>query len=178
MRSLRPASVIERLSLLNRNTKTIIAVVLVASLIALNVYTVEALSLKSPTPIPGYPSITMAYNNGNLMLLIKGALGPYLYNNITVNGTYSTASSSSLAVLNYTTNTIYLALTLQTTNMSFRSTALDLINHEMYYFNASVSVNISASTSDTVFNFPGGQMNYVVLGLNPLEVAMEGYSYG
>lgn len=152
-------------------------VVVVASLVALNVYTLETLSLKSATPIPGYPSVTLAYSNGSMMLLIKGALGPYLYDNITINGTYQASNGQSVHIMNSTTSTIFFAITMPTTNASFKSTALDLTNHQIYFFNATVAVNLSTPSRDVVTNFPGGQLNTITLGISPIEETMEGYGY-
>lgn len=151
--------------------------VVVASLVALNVYTLETLSLKSATPIPGYPSVTLAYSNGSMMLLIKGALGPYLYSAIGINGSYQSSSGQSVSLMNTTYNTIYFSIMMQSTNASFKSTALDLSNHQIYYFNATVSVNLSARSTDVVSHFPGGALNTVILGISPLEETMEGFNY-
>ncbi len=156
----------------------VIVLAVVASLIAINVYTVETLSLKSPTPIPGYPTVSIAYSAGNIMILIKGALGPYLYSNITINGTYALAGGLDESLFNYTTDSIYLGVTINATNVTFNSTALDLANHAIYFFNATVLVNLSAPTKDVVVDYSGGQLNMVVLGVNPLEAPMEGYNYG
>ncbi len=162
---------------LSGRSRNIIMIVVVASLIAINVYTVETFSLKSSTPIPGYPSVSLAYSGGQMMILIRGALGPYIYNNITINGSYVSLTGGSLPFRNYTSNAIYLAISLPARNATFNSTALDLANHEVYYFNATVSVNLSARSTDTVYSFSGGETNSVVLGTSPLESPMEGYSY-
>lgn len=166
--------------MLSTKTRTLAAIVLVAGLIALNVYTVEVLSLKSPTPtpIPAYPAVTLAFSDGNLMILIKGALGPYFYNNITINCTYRQGGGLNTTVYNTTLNSIFLGLTVRATNATFNSTALDLANHEIYYFNASVNVNLSAPSSDFVFNYQGGETNQIVLGVNPIEAPMDGVFYG
>ena len=164
--------------MLRTKTRTIAAIVLVAALIALNVYTVEVLSLKSPSPIPAYPAVALAFSDGNLMILIKAALGTYFYNSITINGTYSLAGGTNATISNTTLNSIYLGMTLHTTNATFNSTAVDLLNHEIYYFNATVKVNLSMSSNDIVLNYPGGETNQIVLGVNPIEEPMEGVSYG
>lgn len=166
--------------MLRTKTRTMAAIVLVAALIALNVYTVEVLSLKSPapTPIPAYPAVALAFSDGNLMILIKGALGPYFYNNITINCTYKQSGGLNATIYNTTLNSIFLGMTLHTTNATFNSTALDLLNHEIYYFNATVNVNLSMNSNDIVFNYPGGETNQIVLGVNPIEEPMEGVFYG
>lgn len=178
MNSIWPVAFIRRIYSLSSRNKMVAALVIVGSLIALNVYTVEALSLKSSPSIPSYPKITLAYGGGNMMILITGSLGPYFYSSITLNGTYDAVNSSNVPLFNTTENAIYLAVTLPTTAMRFNSTALDLVNHEIYYFNASVTVNLSSKSVDIPYTFPNGdQMNYVLLGTSPLEVAMEGYPY-
>ncbi len=166
--------------MLGTKTRTLAAIVLVAALIALNVYTVEVLSLKSPTPtpIPAYPAVALAFSDGNLMILIKAALGTYFYDSITINGTYSRTGGTNATISNTTLNSIYLGMTLHTTNATFNSTALDLLNHEIYYFNATVKVNLSMNSNDIVFNYPGGETNQIVLGVNPIEEPMEGVFYG
>lgn len=164
--------------MLTRNAKTVIAVVIIASLIALNVYTVEVLSLKSPAPIPSYPSVTLAYSGGNMTILISGALGPYTYDNISINGTFGFPGGKTTHLTHYRRNAIFLGLTLPAENASFNSTAIDGLNHVIYYFNATVTVNLSAPTTDVVTTYAGGgELNSINLGVNPLEAAMEGYRY-
>ena len=178
MNQLKRFAFIKRVYSLSSRNRMVIAMAVVASLIALNVYTMEVLSLKSSPAIPSYPGIILAYSGGNMMILIKGALGPYLYSNITLNGSYAMGNSSDVPLFNSTVNSIYLAITLPTTSLRFNSTALDLTNHEMYFFNASVTVNLSGPTSDVVSTLPNGaQQYYILLGISPIEVAMEGYPY-
>jgi|GEM_PF-6930155 hypothetical protein len=163
---------------MSRNLKTLLMAVTIIALISLNIYTAEQMGLKSPAPIPAIPSVTVGDYMNNVTILIHGALGPYAYGIISVNGYYFTNSGTMHELRKTTFNTYYLGLELvNVANMSFNATALDVQTRTIYFFNATVTVNMSAPTTDTLVTYTGGETNYIVLGADAFTASMEGVKY-
>lgn len=155
---------------------TIAAAVTVALLLAANFYTVEVLSPRAGPSIPSYPSIIIGFSGGNLTVLIRGALGAYLYREIEITGNY-TYGGRSMGVNKSVSDSYYLGIKVPAEYLAFNSTAFDAVNHIMYYFNATVSVSLRLPTSDTLYIWNGGQTNAIVLGSSPFDGSMEGISH-
>ncbi|MBX8631579.1 MAG: hypothetical protein KIY12_09975 [Thermoplasmata archaeon] len=149
---------------------------IVIVLVAVNIYTAASMSVRQASSYPGYPSVMLAYYGGNITLLIHGALGPYLYRNITVSVTYWNASGVMFQYSKYGNNVYYLGFELHTEHLNMTSSALDLSASRIYYFNATVTVNESASGSTLVKYIPRNGLHVIVLGQTPYVSSMEGRS--
>lgn len=159
---------------MKKNYRIALIVCVVLGLVALNVFTGLTNNIRTGSTYPGYPSILFAYEAGNMTILIHGALGPYLYNNITVKGVYNTSSGSSLNLVKYANDTYYLGLKVHAISMFIRAFAIDSPQNTEYYYNASITVNTSAPGSIETQVIGGGIVHVLVIGLNPYVGVMEG----
>ncbi|MEM3852244.1 MAG: hypothetical protein QXP70_04510 [Methanomassiliicoccales archaeon] len=150
----------------------------IISLITVNIYTAEQLGLRSPSPVPGIPELMIGDFQNNTTVLIHAALGPYAYSVIQIVGNYTLSTGAALELKKTTYDSYYLGIEMENvTTLNFNSTALDLQNKEIYYFNASVTINMSDTTSDRVTTVNGGQTNYIILGADPFTASMEVAAY-
>jgi hypothetical protein len=146
----------------------------VLGLVVLNVFTGLTNNIRTGSTYPGYPSILFAYDAGNITILIHGALGPYLYNNITVKGVYNTSSNITLNLVKYANDAYYLGLKVHAAYMFIRASAIDSSQNTEYYYNASIKVNASAPGSIETNVVSGGILHVLVIGLSPYVGVMEG----
>jgi len=142
--------------------------------VVLNVFTGLTNNIRTGSTYPGYPSILFAYDAGNITILIHGALGPYLYNNITVKGVYNTSSNITLNLVKYANDAYYLGLKVHAAYMFIRASAIDSSQNTEYYYNASIKVNASAPGSIETNVVSGGILHVLVIGLSPYVGVMEG----
>ena len=153
-------------------------VCLIAGLVAINIYTGLSANTKSSNSYPGYPSIMFAYNAGNITVLIRGALGPYFYNNITVTGYYNYSAGPFLKLVKYADNTYYLGFKVHALYMSISATAIDSSQSTEYYYNATLTVNPSATGSTETQIVGSNAVHILVVGDMPYVGAMEGVRIG
>ncbi len=145
-----------------------------AGLVVLNVITGISTNTRPSSTYPGYPSIMFAYNAGNITILIRGALGPYFYNNITVTAVYQDAGGHAQSLVKYAVNTYYLGFKVHTSSMSVNATAIDGSQSTEYYYNASITVNPSAPSSLEKTVTGSSRVHVLVIGNTPYVGAMEG----
>lgn len=153
----------------------VLLILTVIALIALNIFTAGQSALRARAPVPGIPSVMVASYQHNLTILIQDELGPYVYSTINVTGSYKLLNGTENSLVESLHHTYYLGIVISNvSSMSFNATAVDRTGGMIYYFNGTVTLNSSDPTSDTVSTFRGGETNYIVLGIDPFEAAMEG----